>query len=146
VGGGLGSRSRRRARWSTRRLQAASTALERSGVALPSWQTFFAYLLLACAFAPRYGKRVARAERGAGGYDWQKARKYALCALVDVEANYCVTLAFKYTSMTSVSLLDSATIPFAMVLSKALLGSVYVRRARRRRARRVRGFDDTGFR
>ena len=106
---------------------AASTALERSGVALPSWQTFFAYLLLACAFAPRYGKRVARAERGAVGYDWQKARKYALCALVDVEANYCVTLAFKYTSMTSVSLLDSATIPFAMVLSKALLGSVYAR-------------------
>lgn len=106
---------------------AASTALERSGVALPSWQTFFAYLLLACAFAPRYGKRVVRAESGAGGYDWQKARKYALCALVDVEANYCVTLAFKYTSMTSVSLLDSATIPFAMVLSKALLGSVYAR-------------------
>lgn len=34
-----------------------------------------------------------------------------------MEGNYLVTLAYQYTSVTSVTLLDSATIPFVMVLS-----------------------------
>ena len=42
---------------------------------------------------------------------------YLVLAVLDVEGNYLVTLAYQYTSVTSVTLLDSATIPFVMVLS-----------------------------
>ncbi|CEF98321.1 Solute carrier family 35 member SLC35F1/F2/F6 [Ostreococcus tauri] len=101
---------------------AASYALERRGVSLPSWQTFYAYACVACAFAPGYAMRTAR---GGGGANRARVGRYAALALLDVEANYCVTRAFEYTSMTSVSLLDSATIPFAMILSVYALGARY---------------------
>lgn len=101
---------------------AASAALERRGVALPSWQTFYAYALMACAFAPGY---VARKRRRGERWDAERLGRYAALALADAEANYFVTRAFKYTSLTSVSLLDSATIPFAMVLSMRALGARY---------------------
>ncbi len=104
---------------------AASTALERSNVTLPAWQTFLAYAFIGATFGPMFYARV-RGGR-APEYDSGRLGKYAACAFVDVQANYCVTLAFRYTSMTSVSLLDSATIPFAMLLSTLLLKARYGR-------------------
>ena len=103
----------------------ASTALERSNVTLPAWQTFLAYAFIGATFGPMFYARV-RGGR-APEYDSGRLGKYAACAFVDVQANYCVTLAFRYTSMTSVSLLDSATIPFAMLLSTLLLKARYGR-------------------
>lgn len=50
---------------------------------------------------------------------------FALLALIDVEANYLVVSAFRYTSLTSVSLLDSFSIPAAVVLSILILGAMY---------------------
>jgi solute carrier family 35 protein F1/2 len=38
-------------------------------------------------------------------------------AVLDVEGNYLVTKAYQFTSITSVTLLDSMTIPAVMVLS-----------------------------
>jgi len=49
----------------------------------------------------------------------------SLLALADVEANYIIVLAYQYTSITSVTLLDCATIPFAMAFSHLALGTRY---------------------
>ena len=105
---------------------AASTALESKHVYLPAWQTFFAYCAIGGAYGPMYYARVRRDESG-GGYAWSKLKKYVALAAIDVEANYFVTLAFRYTSMTSVTLLDSAAIPFAMALSEVALKSKYAK-------------------
>ena len=48
-------------------------------------------------------------------------------ALVDVEANACVVLAYQYTTLTSVMLLDCFTIPCVMVLSRTFLRARYGR-------------------
>lgn len=47
---------------------------------------------------------------------------YLIVAFLDVEANYVTVLAFRYTTLASVSLFDSLAIPSAMVLSRILLG------------------------
>ncbi len=52
---------------------------------------------------------------------WQ----YMLMATLDVEANAVTMLAFRYTTLTSVTLLDAVAIPSAMVISKIFLGRQY---------------------
>jgi len=101
----------------------ASTALERRRVYLPAWQTFFAYVAIGLVYAPMYVERLRAAGRGA--YSWSKAKKYCALALIDAEANYLMTLSFRFTSMTSVSLLDNAAIPFAMGMSWIALRARY---------------------
>ena len=54
-------------------------------------------------------------------------RSYALLAIVDVEANFLIVKAFQYTNITSVTLLDSASIPASVLLSRVLLRAVYTR-------------------
>ena len=54
---------------------------------------------------------------------WQ----YFIIALLDCQANYFTVLAFRYTTLTSVTLFDSLAIPAAMLLSKFLLGRRYTR-------------------
>ncbi len=53
---------------------------------------------------------------------------YAMMAVVDLEANFCVTTAYKYTSITSIMLLDCFTIPCVMVLSRVFLRASYKQR------------------
>jgi len=50
---------------------------------------------------------------------------YFIMALLDLEANYFTFLAFRYTSLTSVSLLDAFAIPSAMMFSRLLLKRSY---------------------
>ena len=57
-----------------------------------------------------------------GGDGWWK---YAVLALVDVEANVLAVWAYQYTSITSAMLLDCVTIPTVMLLSVAMLGAKY---------------------
>eukprot|EP00934_Nitzschia_sp_Nitz4_P007437 Nitzschia sp. Nitz4//scaffold142_size57810//20997//23280//NITZ4_006494-RA/size57810-processed-gene-0.46-mRNA-1//1//CDS//3329536385//7427//frame0 len=52
---------------------------------------------------------------------WQ----YFVIALLDLEANAATLLAFRLTTLTSVSLLDAFSIPSAMVLSFCFLGRKY---------------------
>ena len=52
-------------------------------------------------------------------------RTYLLMAFLDVEANYLTYLAFRYTSLTSISLLDALAIPSAMVCSRFILKRIY---------------------
>jgi solute carrier family 35 protein F1/2 len=53
---------------------------------------------------------------------------YALIATVDLEANVLVVSAYRYTSVTSVMLLDCFSIPCVMLLSHFFLGAQYTRR------------------
>jgi solute carrier family 35 protein F1/2 len=50
---------------------------------------------------------------------------YIISAVLDVEANFLVILAYNYTSITSVMLLDCFTIPCAMFFSYICLGCSY---------------------
>jgi len=54
-------------------------------------------------------------------------RLYFLMAVMDVEANFFTILAFRYTSLTSITLLDALAIPGAMIASKFLLRCKYRR-------------------
>lgn len=50
---------------------------------------------------------------------------YVFAAFLDVEANFLVLLAYNYTNITSIMLLDCFTIPCVMALSYFLLGCRY---------------------
>ena len=52
---------------------------------------------------------------------------YAGVATADVYANYTTILAFKYTTITNVSLFDALAIPSAMVISRFFFGRRYTR-------------------
>ena len=54
--------------------------------------------------------------------------RYVLAALVDVYANFLIILAYQYTTITSIMLLDCFTIPVAMLLSRLFLKCRYTRR------------------
>ena len=95
-----------------------SEALQtRACVTLPTTQSFFNYVLLSLYLVPWYRK--------GGGWRAPSVPRwtYALVAVADVEANFLVVTAYRYTSMTSVTLLDCFNIPFVMALSSAFLAS-----------------------
>jgi len=52
---------------------------------------------------------------------------YAAVAVTDVYANYATILAFKYTTLTSVSLFDALAIPSAIIVSRIAFGRRYKR-------------------
>ncbi|PRW60646.1 solute carrier family 35 member F1-like [Chlorella sorokiniana] len=97
-----------------------STLLAREGVSAPTLQSSLNYFLLGVVYTAVHIR--------SNGFRW-KCRwwAYAVLALLDVEANACLVLAYRFTSLTSVTLLDSFTIPMALVLSAALLGASYRR-------------------
>lgn len=96
-----------------------STVLSRAGASCPTLQSCLCYLLLAIVFGLVANKRGRNTEREDGG-PVEKWWKYALLALLDVEANVCVVMAFRYTSITSVTLLDQWSIPVVVVLTRIL--------------------------
>ena len=53
--------------------------------------------------------------------------RYAAVAVTDVYANYATILAFKYTTLTSVSLFDALAIPSAIVVSRIAFGRRYTK-------------------
>jgi solute carrier family 35 protein F1/2 len=63
--------------------------------------------------------------RAAGGELWSMLKtrgwNYILIAVADVEGNYVMVLAYHYTSLTSVQILDSFAIIGVMILSWRLL-------------------------
>lgn len=58
------------------------------------------------------------------GKDYNKL-VYFFAAILDVEANFCVLLAYNYTTITSVMLLDCFSIPCVVILSTFFLGYKY---------------------
>jgi solute carrier family 35 protein F1/2 len=53
--------------------------------------------------------------------------RYLPLAAIDVEANFLVVLAFQYTDLSSVMLLDCWAIPCVMLISHYYLGHRFVR-------------------
>lgn len=92
---------------------AFSQLLADKGVNLPTTQSFCNYLALGII----YGYWLSR-ERARPREAWWR---YALIALCDVEGNFLLVLAYQYTSITSVQLLDCFSIPVVMGLSYAFL-------------------------
>lgn len=89
--------------------------LSSSSVYCPALLSCCTYLLLFVAYKLLY--RSAHSNEEESSYAWWK---YAILALMDVEANYLVVMAFQKTSMTSVALLDQFSIPVAVILTKVL--------------------------
>ncbi|PIC55410.1 hypothetical protein B9Z55_000698 [Caenorhabditis nigoni] len=52
--------------------------------------------------------------------------RYLILAIIDVEANYMIVKAYQYTNLTSVQLLDCATIPTVLFLSWLFLSVRYL--------------------
>ena len=51
--------------------------------------------------------------------------RYVFAAVIDVYGNFLIIMAYNYTTITSIMLLDCFTIPVAMVLSYTFLGCQY---------------------
>ena len=115
-------------------------------VNLPGTLNSLAYGVLCLVYLPWYARKLLRARRqrllgpdgdvgggggggGGGGCDDIVRRggrwKYPLLAFCDVEANFIIVFAYSYTSITSVTLLDFSTIPFAMILTRIFLHTRY---------------------
>lgn len=86
--------------------------VSRHSVAVPTTQVFLTYFLLGVVYgvplAARSDFLTILKE------NWWK---YIVLGVIDLEANYLVVLAYKYTNLTTVQLLDSFTIATVMVLS-----------------------------
>ncbi|GLC36406.1 hypothetical protein PLESTB_000765200 [Pleodorina starrii] len=96
-----------------------SGLLASRGINMPATQSFFNYLLLSITCGAYHlrnrGLRLSN--------PWYC---YLLLAVMDVEANFLVTKAYQYTSVTSVTLLDCFTIPAVMALSALALRARYL--------------------
>ena len=97
----------------------ASTALARSSISFPALQTASNYLFLALVYG---GVRLVRGTHKTLARPWWQ---YALLAILDVEANFLVVTAFRFTSVTSVTLLDCWSIPVALALTRLLSLAAY---------------------
>ena len=96
-----------------------SATLADDGISIPTIQSSLNYFLLAPLLLLAYPKIRAEGLR----LPWWR---YALWALADVEGNYLVVTAYRYTSVASVMLLDGFTGPAVMLLSRLLLGTRYI--------------------
>jgi Solute carrier family 35 len=75
-----------------------------------AWLVFFAPPDQRSSFANRLPGRNGNSIRD-GRQQWQHLSKFAALALIDMEANFLLNKAYRYTSITSVTLLDCASIP-----------------------------------
>lgn len=106
-----------------------SALLAERGISVPATQNALNYFLLAfyLAHAKLKGAPSRRSAAGGGGTPKVPLKNYLALAVLDVEANFLVVLAYRYTTVASVMLLDCFTIPSAMLLSKLFLGARYNR-------------------
>ncbi|CAJ0578123.1 unnamed protein product, partial [Mesorhabditis spiculigera] len=103
----------------------SSQLLSNAGINAPAAQNLTNYFLLACVYGTAL---VWRGDRDDGFIAVLKTRgwKYFILALIDVEANYMIVYAYKYTTVTSVQLLDCMTIPTVLLLSWLFLSVRYL--------------------
>eukprot|EP01028_Stygiella_incarcerata_P006571 TRINITY_DN267_c5_g1_i1.p1 TRINITY_DN267_c5_g1~~TRINITY_DN267_c5_g1_i1.p1 ORF type:complete len:358 (-),score=71.82 TRINITY_DN267_c5_g1_i1:106-1179(-) len=101
-----------------------TTFLVQNGFSAPNAQIFGVYISLAVTYGPlllyRFVKNEWNPPTVAMHHRW--VLKYFFIAWADVEANFLVVLAFQYTSIVSVMLLDCFSIPCVMFLSRVFLG------------------------
>ncbi|KAE8349147.1 hypothetical protein BDV28DRAFT_141855 [Aspergillus coremiiformis] len=92
-----------------------STLLSQKGTSIPAFQTFFNYVLLNLIFTPytmyRYGIK------GWFQMVMKHGWKYIILAFCDVEGNYFIVLAYRYTTMLSAQLINFWAIAVVVTLS-----------------------------
>ena len=96
-----------------------------AGIDAPTSQSAFMYLLLSLYGVARCLRRKRVGSSSAtGSVHWfgQRRWHWLAVALCDVEANYASVLAYQYTDITSVCLLDAFAVPTVIVLSAGLMG------------------------
>lgn len=106
-----------------------ASALTQDGLNIPAVQSGINYVLLCMHFM---GTWIWDFSKPTASSNLQESTRvptwrYMIWAFCDFEANYLVVLAYQYTSVVSVMLLDCFAIPCAMVISRYLLGSRYGR-------------------
>lgn len=87
------------------------------GVDTPLTLSFFSYLALALVYGSIL---IYRRQKLVVPWYW-----YVLLGFVDVQGNYLVNMAFEYSSITSVTLLDCWTIAWVIILTWFFLGTRY---------------------
>ncbi|XP_057676105.1 solute carrier family 35 member F2 isoform X2 [Corythoichthys intestinalis] len=97
--------------------------LANAGVETPMLQSFLNYALLLLAYTTVLC--VYKEEQNILQVLKTKWWKYLLMGLADVEANYTVVMAYRYTTLTSIQLLDCFVVPVLMVMSWFLLKTRY---------------------
>lgn len=106
------------------------------GIDAPTAQSSANYALLSLHGIPLALRRRRRRARTGGVSEGETAEataagarlrpwQWLLLAAADVEANYLLVLAYQYTDITSVSLLDAFTVPAVMVFSRLLFRTRY---------------------
>ena len=106
-----------------------SQRLARLGIDCPTAQTSLVYLVLSLHAVPLLLRHRRRGpcedeEERKGKMRWWH---WALVAAADLEANFLVVLAYQYTDIISVMILDAFTIPTVIVLSTSCFGTRYSR-------------------
>ncbi|CAI5975221.1 unnamed protein product [Closterium sp. NIES-64] len=94
-----------------------SALLAARGVSIPTTQSLLNYVLLAAVYGA-----VLLHRKTPLTVPW---RVLLLASFLDVEGNYFVVLAFRFTSLTRVTLLDCWAIPAAMLLAALCLSTRY---------------------
>eukprot|EP01134_Creolimax_fragrantissima_P004962 CFRG4962T1 len=87
---------------------------------LPVAQSLFTYVLLSVVYIPvlAYQKNLGPTIRNYGP-------SFLAIAFIDVQANFLIVQAYKYTSMSSVQILDCFTVPCVAFLSYCFLGTQF---------------------
>lgn len=101
---------------------ARSALLDDRGVSLPAFQLVGTYTLLAGVYLPSLAVQLRRGKRLSA-----PAWAYFVISFIDVQANFCMVLAYRFTSVTSVMLLSNWTIPCVMAFSFVALKRRYGR-------------------
>ncbi|XP_077596666.1 solute carrier family 35 member F2 [Stigmatopora nigra] len=97
--------------------------LANAGAETPMLQSFLNYALLLLAYTTILC--TYKEEQNILQVLKTKWWKYLLMGLADVEANYTVVMAYRYTNLTSIQLLDCFVVPVLMVMSWFLLKTRY---------------------
>ena len=92
-----------------------ASLLADNDVYIPTVQLSLNYLVLCICLVVHVARNNCRLRTSSPWW------AYAILAVIDLEANYCVTKAYQCTDFTSIMLLDCMTIPTAFLLSKAFL-------------------------
>ena len=113
-----------------------SQRLAQRGIDAPTAQTVANYALLSLHAVPLWLRRRRRLRVGIAddesealvGTQRLRPWQWLLLAMADVEATYLLVLAYQFTDITSVSLLDAFTVPMVMLLSRLLFNARYTPR------------------
>ncbi|CAD6184658.1 unnamed protein product [Caenorhabditis auriculariae] len=102
----------------------SSQILKDRGVNAPAAQAFTNYFLLCFVYCIALACKSG--EEGLSSVLRKRGWRYFLLAFIDVEANYMIVYAYQFTNLTSIQLLDCATIPTVLLLSWLFLSVRYL--------------------